>query len=120
MEDERPSPSSSEITYIQDERPTAAKESAPSPQQRGKKATCPQEVESDEEDEKAEPQGDRPFPKWYTQLLDGADAPGTSEEEVPPRRSRRIEGQRRARLLAEDEEEPIVRRSKRIEEQRRA
>ena len=77
-------------------------------------------MEYDEEDEKAEPQGDRPFPKWYTQLLDGADGPNTSEEEVPPRRSRRIEEQRRARLLAGVEEEPVVRRSKRIEEQRRA
>jgi hypothetical protein len=62
MEDERPSPSSSEITYIQDERPTEATEPAPFPQQKGKKAVYPQEVEFDEEDEKAEPQGDRPFP----------------------------------------------------------
>ena len=117
MEDERPSPSSSEITCTHDNKPTEAEESAPSPQRRGKKANCPQEVDSEEEDEEAAPQGDRPFPKWYTQLLDGADAPSTSNEKVPPRRSRRLEEQRRARLLADAEEEPTVRRSKRIEEQ---
>ena len=77
-------------------------------------------MESDEEDEKAEPQGDQPFPKWYTQLLDGADAPITSDEEVPSRRSRRLEEQRRARLLEKAKEEPVVCKSKRIEEQRRA
>ena len=77
-------------------------------------------MDFDEEDEQENPQGDQQFPKWYTQLLDGVDAPSTSEEEVPPRRLRRLEEQRRSRLHAEVEEEPTVRRSKRIEEQRRA
>ena len=76
-------------------------------------------MESDEEEENAEPQGDWPFPKWYKQLLDGSDVPNMSKKEVSPRRSRRIEEQRRARLLAEAQEESTVRRSKRLEEQRR-
>ena len=45
--------------------------------------------------------------------------PNTSNEEVPPKQSRRLKEQRRARLLAEVEEEPVVHRPKRIEEQRR-
>ena len=121
MEVERPSPSSSEITCAQESKPAKAKESAPSPQRRGKQTIRPQEVDSGiERDEQATPQGDWPFPKWYTQLLDGADVPESSNEEVPPRRSRRLEEQRRARLLVDTREEPTVRRSRRIEEQQRA
>ena len=63
MEEEQPDPSLSEITCTQDERPIEAKESARSPHRRGKKLIYPQEVDSDEEDKKVEPQGDQPFPK---------------------------------------------------------
>ena len=122
MEDERPSPSSSENTCTQESQPTEAEESAPSPQRRGKLAQYVHRrwTLEKEKDEQASPQGDQPFPKWYTQLLDGADVPKSSNEAVPPRRSRRLEEQRRARLLEDAQEEPTVRRSKRIEEQRRA
>jgi len=44
------------------------------------------EEEEDDDDEKAMPQGDRPLPKWYTQLLDGVDAPNTSNDKVTSRR----------------------------------
>ena len=70
-------------------------------------------------EEPASPQQNQPFPKWYTQLLDGPDVPSGSGEPITPRRSKRLEEQR-ARLLEEADEAPTLHRSKRIEEQRRA
>jgi len=47
------------------------------------KAIWLQKLDSEEEVEKAAPQGDRPFPKWYSQLVAGVDIPNISNKEVP-------------------------------------
>jgi len=85
VEDEQPSPSTSKITRAHDNTPIKVEELAPSLQRQGTKTMYTKEVhseEEDEDDEKAMPQGDRPFPKWYTQLLDEPDAPNTSNDKV--------------------------------------
>jgi len=73
-------------------------------------------VDSKEEDKEVAPQGDLPFPKWYTKLLDGVDVPNTSYKEVPLRRPRRLEVQHMVGLLGDVEEEPMVCKLKRIKE----
>jgi len=75
-------------------------------------------VDSEEEDERAKPHWDHPFPKWYTQLLDGVDIPCASSKEVSPKGPRRLESQHKTRVHVDVEEEPTVHISKRIEEQR--
>ena len=95
VEEETPSPSShSEEIPTHDTTPPAATGLAPPPQCRGQPAV-PREEDSDEE-EPAQPRRDRPFPKWYRQLLDGAEPPVVTEGPQNVRRSRRLEEQRRA------------------------
>ena len=88
-EDEGPTSVNQEISTYQPQPPTAGQQ-APTVIRRQN------EVQQEEEDEPEDPNRKKPLPKWVSQLLDGKDPPTIEDSTGEPRRSKRIEEQRRA------------------------